>query len=549
MINKKYKVKIPNKKGIIIVGQYVYFYTKTFWNKETKHTDDNRVTIGKKSEENGYMYPNDRFFEFFDDALEEAPIVDDYLKVGPYLATKMVSDKIGLTAALKEAFPELSDNILALSTFAITMGDLTAQHYDNFAFSYFAGLSTSLSSGTISKIYKQINIEDKEIFYKKYGEEYRKAFNIDKNKRKMTIAIDGTNQNTSSNDMIDAEYGHSKKKSSSPQVNTTYYVDELTGIPLYQEEFYGSLLDKTELSYMVKKSTELGFEDIIAVLDRGYYSKENIDVLKNFEFILSVPETVNYVKELLKREQGIKLNYSYYIHQENAYGIKVRLTEEMSSSLKGYFAYIFYDSARGMEEVDSINNKIKRFKDDIASHKHLTQKLKVKYEKYFEFTETDETKHYFTFEEKNDVIQEAIDKAGMFLVISNIDDTPSRILILERYRDKAEKCFYRMKTTFDYDAIRVYTNEAKEGKDLVAFVATAICQGLQYFLSPYLKQVTSRTLFTCLSLLSKIIVYKDKMGHWKLRYALSKQQKEILKLLDIKKGEITKPINEVFNEN
>ena len=547
MINKKYKVKIPTKKGIIIVGQYVYFYTKTFWNKETKHTDDNRVTIGRKSDEEGYMYPNDRFFEFFDDALDEAPIVDDYLKVGPYLATKAVSDKIGLTIALDKSFPDLSDNIIALSAFAITMGDLTAQHYDNFAFSYFSGLSTSLSSGTISKLYRQIKTSDRENFYKRYIEEYRKAFKVDENKRKMVLAIDGTNRNTSSKDMVDAEYGHSKKKSNSPQVNTTYYVDELTGIPLYQEEFYGSLLDKSELSYMVKKSSELGFDDIITVLDRGYYSQDNIDILKDFEFILSVPETVNYVKELFKKEQGIKMNRNNYIHQENAYGIKVKLLEELSPSLKGYFAYIYYDPVRGIEEIDSINNKIERFKLDIAMHKHLSPKLFAKYGKFFTFTETDENKHYFTYEENKDVIQEAIDKAGMFLVISNIDDTPSRILTLERCRDKAEKCFYRMKTTFDYDAIRVYSNEAKEGKDLVAFVATSICQGLQYFLSPYLKQVTSRTLFTCLSLLSKIIVYKDKIGHWKLRYALSKQQKEILKLLGIKENEIVKEINDVFN--
>lgn len=547
MINKKYKVQIPSKKGIIIVGQYVYFYTKTFWNKETKHTDDDRVTIGKISDVKGYMHPNERFFEFFADALEEAPIVDDYLKVGPYLATKMVSDKIGLTTALDESFSELSKSIIALSTFAITMGDLTAQHYDNFAFSYFAGLANSLSSGTISKIYKQIKASNRDEFYKQYASEYRKAFKIDESKRKMVLAIDGTNRNTSSKDMIDAEYGHSKKKVNSPQVNTTYYVDELTGIPLYQEEFYGSLLDKSQLSYMVNKSSELGFNDIIAVLDRGYYSEENIDTLKEFEFILSVPETVNYVKELFKKEQGIKMNRNNYIHQENAYGIKIRLTEELS--LKNYFAYIYYDPVRGMEEIDSINNKIERFKCDLNAHKHLTQKLKAKYEKYFSFIERDEQKHYFIYEEKKEVIQEAIDKAGMFLVISNIDDNPSRILTLERCRDKAEKCFYRMKTTFDYDAIRVYTNEAKEGKDLVAFVATSICQGLQYFLSPYLKQVTSRTLFTCLSMLSKIIVYKDKTKHWKLRYALSKQQKEILKLLDIKESEIVREVNDVFNAN
>ena len=545
----KYKVKIPNKKGIIFVGDYVYYYTKTFWNAEKKHTDDDRVAIGRiANEERTEMYPNERYGEFFNYEKEEAPSIDSYLKIGPYLVIKRACERIGLYEALDFAFPGNYKDIIALATFAITESSLTAQHYDRFAFSYFSGLSKTLSSSCISGIYRKIQECNKDDFYKKYLEGYKQAFAHTEN-RKLIAAIDSTNRNTASNTMIDAEYGKSKKDSNNPQVCNAYYVDELTGIPIYQEEFSGSLLDKTQLSYMTKKSNALGFNDIIAVLDRGYYSQSNIDTLKEFDFVLSVPETVGFVKTLFKEHMDIKMQRANYIREHNAYGIKVKIDESINEALSNYYCYLFYDSVRAMEEIDSINNKIERFIEDIESHKYYSLALENKYKKYFTFTKIEQEnskKSLFTFKENTDAIQEAIDKAGMFLVISNIDDSVSRILTLERNRDRTEKCFQRLKSSIDYDAVRVYTNETKEGKDLVAFTSVCIYQALLYFLKPYLNEISSRTLFTTITCLSKIIAYRNKNNQWELRYALSKEQKEILELVDLKENELLKEIKEIF---
>ena len=69
-----------------------------------------------------------------------------------------------------------------------------------------------------------------------------------------------------------------------PIINTCYLVDEYTGITLYYEHYYGSLLDKTECVITNQKVKGLGFKKLFFMLDRGYFSSKNIEDLANDEF-------------------------------------------------------------------------------------------------------------------------------------------------------------------------------------------------------------------------------------------------------------------------
>ena len=76
-------------------------------------------------------------------------------------------------------------------------------------------------------------------------------------------ALDSTNHNTSckNNDM--AEFGAAKKKEGLPDINFAAFVDEKTGIPVYYELFFGSLLDKSQTPFTIKNAERLGFRKVI----------------------------------------------------------------------------------------------------------------------------------------------------------------------------------------------------------------------------------------------------------------------------------------------
>lgn len=85
---------------------------------------------------------------------------------------------------------------------------------------------------------------------------------------KTALAFDSTNQNTTANVSL-AGYGHAKDDKTIPIINTCYVVDENTGIPVFYEHYYGSLLDKSECS-ITTKIKDLGFKKLFLILDRGY---------------------------------------------------------------------------------------------------------------------------------------------------------------------------------------------------------------------------------------------------------------------------------------
>ena len=75
-------------------------------------------------------------------------------------------------------------------------------------------------------------------------------------------------------------------KENLPDINTAMFVDEMTGIPLYYEHFYGSLLDKTETPFTMEKVKDLGFSKLFLMMDRGYFSKKALDSMDEYNFAI-----------------------------------------------------------------------------------------------------------------------------------------------------------------------------------------------------------------------------------------------------------------------
>ena len=87
--------------------------------------------------------------------------------------------------------------------------------------------------------------------------------------------------------------------------------------PLLYEEYPGSITDVTQLQCMLQKMKSFGYEHAGFILDRGYFSKENIHYMDNngYDFIMMVKGMKSTVSGFVKSVEGtFEKDYSNRIY-------------------------------------------------------------------------------------------------------------------------------------------------------------------------------------------------------------------------------------------
>lgn len=540
---KSKPVKIPeNCKLKILTNGYVYYFTKSVWNAEKKRPDDDRICIGKLDETKTKLIPNKNYAKVFNiQVLEEPGEISTELSAGQYIAIKRAADFFGAFEALKKNFPKSYEKIFALVLFMIDNSSNASQQYEKWGFRNYSGLDINLSSQRISEIYSSIDEDSIHDFFKDYVKNYKKTNLI---KKRLSLAFDSTNCNTNSDSLDLAEFGHAKDDKNLKIINSAYLVDQLTGIPICYENFYGSLLDKIETEYSINKFREIGFDKILLVMDRGYFSVKNKELLSNEKYIFLMPEThgaTNYIIDAYGK--GIKDVSKYYISEEKVYGTRIYFSNDELEDYKDFKnerIFLFYDSKRAEEERTAILENANKMKEYVINnYKKYSNDLKEKYKNYLLISKDIKSEKGSLYVSINhQLIQKRIDRAGFFVAITNDSLTPLQTLTTIRKRDCVEKVFKRMKDGLGLNTPLVHNNATYNGKMFVVFLALNLIETFRWFEKSYFEKNSSSTTFTVLGELSKIIfTFKEETITQK--YALTAKQKNIFTNLALPLNNIT----------
>lgn len=83
--------------------------------------------------------------------------------------------------------------------------------------------------------------------------------------------------------------GYNRDKERLPQINMGMYYGEESCLPLYYRVYPGSISDKTHLKYMVADNEFINGKRTRFVMDRGFYSKENLQFLTAVDTVCHRP--------------------------------------------------------------------------------------------------------------------------------------------------------------------------------------------------------------------------------------------------------------------
>ena len=132
--------------------------------------------------------------------------------------------------------------------------------------------------------------------------------------------------------------------------------------PLFYEQYPGSIVDISQLQYMLKKAEGYGYKKVGFILDRGYFGRENIRYMDEcgYDFVIMVNGMSESVRRVILENKGeFESIRKYNIRKYKTFGKTIKKKIYISDEKERYFR-IYYSDQKACSEHEQIEAKIDR---------------------------------------------------------------------------------------------------------------------------------------------------------------------------------------------
>lgn len=531
-------VKIPEMKGKIISKKkggttYILYQYGSEYNPDKQYAIPLRTIVGKLSPSDAsLMFPNEKFQTYFPDAVipDELPFAyrSCCLKIGSCIIIQKVLDEYKLVPMLRKRFGEDTGLMLDLVSYLIVDEENAGQYYPDYAFTHplLTEKMTIYSDSKVSRLLKSITKDQCIGFLDDWNR------NRDHRSR-IYISYDSTNKNSEAGDIDIVEFGRAKDDKGLPVFNLSIAMDKTNQVPLFYEEYPGSVTDVSQFTFMVDKVIEYGYKKIGFILDRGYFSKENIQYIdKNgYTFIIMCKGCKALVSSLVLERQGtFETSRESAIRAYKVYGITATAKLYEDDTEERYF-HIYYNPSRQAAEREQLEQRIEKFRKFLDKHIGKDTKFGKTYEEYFHL-HYDRNGRFCGADERTDVIERQLKLCGYFCIITSEKMTATQALVQYKGRDISEKLFRSDKTFIGSKSERTHSSASMSSKIFLEFIALIVRNRIYNLLKEQMIRMEARqkymTVPAALRELEKIEMVRRNAGTYKLDHAVTRTQKTIL---------------------
>ncbi|MCD8205238.1 MAG: transposase [Clostridia bacterium] len=261
-----------------------------------------------------------------------------------------------------------------------------------------------------------------------------------------SILIDSTGLPNSIHFSLTAINNHAGEISN--EVRLIYVIQQETGMPIYFRYCHGNVIDANTVPRCIKELEAQGVSTKFAIIDAGYFTHENVDILfeNDIAFITRLQENRKLYKEIVND------NINTLESKENMirYNGKFAYLKRIACDVYGHpgFAYLGLDISN---RADSTEKIFRRATADNISVEDVFNELKMK---------------------------------GVFILISSRDLELKDVLPLYYTRTQIEQIFDIGKNYANFLPLNVQTEVTFRGHLVLTFIATAIVKQIQKTLQP-----------------------------------------------------------------
>ena len=553
-------VKIPFVQGKITRRKkkdavYVEYEYDRIYDPVRQYTFPKRVTIGKLSETDPeLMQPNQNFLKYFPDA--ELPETKNRtsrsscLRVGAYFVLRKIIEEYNLVELLGGYFEQRDLGLfLDLAVYSIIAENNAAQYYPDYTFNHplFTNGMKQYSDSTVSDFLNSV-ADDQSIGFLNSWNETRN------HREKIYISYDSTNKNCQAGDIEMVEFGHPKVDVGQPVFNYAVAYDTHNQEPLFYEKYPGSLNDISQLQFMLDKAFGYGYKKIGFILDRGYFSCENIQYIDKcgYSFVIMVKGMASLVNELVLEHKGtFESKRVNNIYEYGVYGKTVKHRLYAGDKKERYF-HLYHSISKESAERAGIENRLNQMTLYLKKYQNKVKEFGPGFEKYFNLHYDEKTQAFVLPEERCSVVERELDLAGYFCIITSEKMSAKEAIELYKSRDTSEKLFRGDKSYLGNKSIWVYSEESARAKIFVEFVAMILRCRMYTKLKEEMKNLEKKpnymTVPVALKELEKIEMVRQLDNVYRLDHAVTANQKTILNAFGLDANHIKYYASELSKE-
>lgn len=486
------------------------YETQYYWDKEKQQSRAKRVCVGKVDPVTGEIIPTRGRSKKREDKSSAAatktgpkPFVETkHLYYGAIYLFDRLADELGLTADLKLCFPDSYKKLLSIAYYLILEDNNPLYRFEKWNFTHKHPYGADISSPRSSEFFASITDEQVNKFFRLQGkrrvdEEY--------------WAYDSTSISSYSETLAQVQYGKNKEDDKLPQLNLLLVFGEESGLPFYYRKLAGNIPDSKTVKHLLEDLDILGFGKTKFVMDRGFYSKDNINGLyrEHVKFLVGVKLTLKFIKNNLDEVYDDIRMFTNYDDSISTYGYTVSAEWDYSQErpykgdvIKGkrrIYIHYYYSIEKGADDEQAFDKRIAGLCKELLEDKPVESHQKA-YEQFFEVKTTPKRGRQVYY--KEDAIKEARKYLGYFALITNETMDAFTALHLYRMKDVVEKAFGNIKERLNMRRLLVSSEKGLDGKIFTEFVALILISHLDH----KMKESGLYSNYTMQSLLDKLDV-------------------------------------------
>lgn len=503
-----------------INGKIYVYEIESYWDKDKKQSRQKRKYLGRKDPITGKIINTRK-----QKGSRPARVLD----FGNCYFIEEIAKSIGLYDLLKGIYPFHYKEIMSLIQFKISESEALYLASNWAEYNYIEASPEGIVSQRISELLKKIgdDLESRILFFQEW---------IKLQKPVKSIYFDITSISTYSESLDLAEWGYNRDKDKLPQINLGMVYGRESKLPLYYTIYQGSIPDVKTLKNIIKYNKEYGIQKTMFIMDRGFYSKKNIEKLKDQEMIIPLTFSTKLSKELLK-------NHSKSLSEmEKIFKFKKRLyyytNDKVDIGGVELFAHIYRDKFKYNEKEINFHTILLEIEEKINNDRYTDKEemidvIEGMFKGYSRYYTIEKAKREYFLKRNLSKIEERINRFGALILLTNVKDLrKEEILTIQRNRDEIEKAFDMMKNDLNGNRLRVNSRDRVEGAMFITYLTLIVSFYIQNRMNSNedLKKYSKKGLIYELKKL-KMVRYSNEMN---ILCETSKKVKTIFKTFNIK---------------